>query len=1156
MGFTEEQKRAIEAQGKVIVSASAGSGKTTVMIERIIRHITLSGVGVDEILAVTFTKKAAASMKEKLCKALIEEINKPETDTPKRKRLKEQLSKVSTADISTIHSYCAKLIRTHFYEAEVDGGFRVIGGDDAEGCTLKNAALDELLEEGYTSKEPAFAHLLSVYFRKKKDATLRQAILDAYRTLRNDADYIEYLERVAQGYTEADFDAVCKELLKLFQEKCKYYYELAEDVYANVVDKGEGAKNQRALAEELMNWMTVGQACKDYFDGVAMLGVKFTANSGGKNVPVEKEQLGFLKKRIVAAVEGEFKDLLPREQELKNFLDAGKTAAALATYILRFDEKYDSLKKERGVLDYNDLEHIALALLKKPEVAEDARKKYRHVFVDEYQDVNPVQEAILSRLAGDSLFLVGDVKQSIYGFRGSQSKFFSQKQIEFKNGEGISLPMKKNFRSTDKVLDAINEQFSRAMTTNVCEVDYERDATMEKGGRYETKDGITYDEGRVFVHFAPKEEAEKKEAREVYSVREHTCEKRAQRSSVSDMLIRIIQEEMRGYITTELKDGTVSKRPVRYSDIAILTRKTGGAIAEQAAAIADAGIPVTTASAVNICEYSEVKTLIDILSLIDNAEQDVPLCSALLSAMGGLTLNDLADIRLQYKGKSFRKACRMYAENQKDELADKLKAFYAYFEKLRIESCVLTVGEILSKLLVDTKMEAGLLSRKSGVACLKRIRRFIEEASNFDGYCVHDFLEYLRNLEYNIEYCENGGEDSVKILTMHSSKGLEYPIVLLPNLSQPLRGGTVPAVYVEKEFGLAPFSFDTEKMLQASNLLRVLHEKRAAKDSIADELNLYYVAMTRAERALHLIFTEPTMLADVKYAKSYAEMTNFSVWEKYFVKETDAEAERQKNALLYPRASEQTVGQIIGAYEWTYAHTGYENLPVKSSPTQLLEDGKYIPKQHFVGYGKEDEWDETEDELDLGEDKRESRDLAIAEGTAYHAFLERFDFSMLVEDGKRIERLALEDLIENALTAFADEVDISLLSKEKLTEILCNPVFYGLQGMRLYKEQQFLVSLPVKDTFAKRADADPALAEKTDGEEMLFQGAIDLLAVGESVQIIDYKYSKKGAEALKEHYKAQLDLYKLAVARIMGVDANTIRCSIVNIRRGFQVDMD
>ncbi len=1149
MGFTEEQRRAIEAQGRVIVSASAGSGKTTVMIERIIRHITLSDVGVDEILAVTFTKKAAASMKEKLCRALIEEINKPETDTPKRKRLKEQLSKVSTADISTIHSYCAKLIRTHFYEADTDSGFRVIGGDDAEGRTLKNAALDELLEEGYNAPDKAFTHLLSVYFRKKKDASLRQTILETYRELRNRADYIAYLEKTAKGYTEADFDAVCARLLKLFHEKCKYYYELVEDVHADLLDKGEGAKNQRALAEELMNWLTVGQECKNYFDGAAMLGVKFTANSGGKTVPVEKEKLNFLKKRIVDAVEGEFKELLPREQELKNFLDAGKTAAAIATYLLRFDKKFAVRKEERGVLDYNDLEHKALALLKIPEVAADVQRKYKHVFVDEYQDVNPVQEAIISLLAADSLFLVGDVKQSIYGFRGSQSKFFVQKQTAFECGEGKSLIMRKNFRSTDKVLDAINEQFALAMTERVCEVDYAREAIMEKGGRYAMKDGISYDEGRVFVHFSPKEETEKKEAREVYSVKEHTHEKRAQRSSASDMLIRIIQEEMRGYISTELKDGTISKRPVRYSDIAILTRKTGGAIAEQVAAIADAGIPVTTASAVNICEYSEVKALIDILSLIDNAEQDVSLCSALLSAMGGLSLDDLADIRLQYKGVAFRKACKRYAWEQSDEIADKLKAFYSYFDKLRMESCVLTVGEILSKILADTKMEAGLLSRKSGVACLKRIRRFIEEASNFDGYCVHDFLEYLRNLEYRIEYCENGGEDSVKILTMHSSKGLEYPIVLLPNLSQPFRGGTVPAVYAEEEYGLAPYSFDTEKMLQASNLLRVFHEKKEAENAIADELNLYYVAMTRAERTLHLIFTEPLLIADVKYAKSYAEMTNFSVWEKYFVEEADMDAERQKRQSLCPRLDGQSVEQIIGAYEWSYSHTGYENLPVKSSPTQLLEDGKYIPKQHFIGYGKEDEGGETEEE-------EANRDLAIAEGTAYHAFLERFDFSLLVEDGKPIKRTALEGLIENALTAFADEVDSSLLSKEKLTEILRNPVFYGLQGMRLYKEQQFLVSLPVKDTFAKRADADPALAEKTDGEEMIFQGAIDLLAVGESVQIIDYKYSKRGAEALKEHYKAQLDLYKLAVAKIMGVDANTVRCSIVNIRQGFQVDMD
>lgn len=1154
MAFTQEQQRAIEAQGRVIVSASAGSGKTTVMIEKIIRLIT-SGVGVDEILAVTFTKKAAAQMKEKLSKALIEEINRAETTAEKRAALKKQLSGVPTADISTIHAYCSKLIRSHFFAAGVDSGFRVIGGDDADGRALKNAALDELLEEGYEEQEEDFLHLLSAYWRKKKDVALRKIFTTTYTALRDRADYRAFLQKNTEGYTEETFNAVNADLLSLFQEKCRYYYELVEDENAYFMTMEESSPKQLALCKELMEWLTVYLQAKDYFEAKAIEKPALTAKSSSKKDSPERkkhiERLAFLRGRIVEMQESEFKKVLSREEELAHFLSAGRTAAALAKYLLRFDEKYEALKYEHGVLDYNDLEHKALALLQEEEIAEEVRKKYRYVFVDEYQDVNPVQESILARLAAENLFLVGDVKQSIYGFRGSKSAFFVAKQKELAEGNGDSLFMKYNFRSSDKVLDAVNAQFALAMTPRVCGVDYARDSYMEKGGRYAANSG------NVQIHFVGKEEKSKPVDRGVYSVIESTERREEEQSPSAKLMAQIIREELNGTLDDPASG---KKRQVHYSDIAVLTRKKGGDIVEEVTALTELGIPVTTASAVNVCEFSEVKALIDILSLIDNAEQDIPLCSALLSGMGKLTADDLVCIRLAYKGTdNFRSACRKYAMEKQDEIGEKLRAFYDYFQRMRTEACVLSVGEVLSKILADTQMEAGLLARKSGVACLKRIRRFIEEAGSFEGNSVHDFLEYLRNLDYKIEYSENGGEDSVKVLTMHSSKGLEYPIVLLANLNANFKGGETPDVYVEEKYGLAPRAFDPDKMLRYPTLLRHLCEVKEAQSSRTDELNLYYVALTRAEQKLHLLFTERTPMPDVKYAKSFADFTDFSVWEEYVVEDDLFDLKKQERQSLLTAASEEAVSAIVKAQSWEYLHAGYENLPVKSSPTQLMEGGKFIPKRHFKEFGNTQEQTETEERVEIEEsDKAEAeRTLAVREGTAYHAFLERFDFSLLLDgEGKPVEKSFLEGCVETQLERLAGgQVEVELLSCAKLVEILSNPVFYGLQDKRLYKEQQFLVSLPVKETYAKK-EGMSALLEKEDGEEMLFQGAIDLLAVGDGVRIIDYKYSTQSADALKTHYKPQLDLYKLAVAKIMKIPLKDIRCSIVNIRLGFQVDMD
>ena len=1144
--FTEEQLAAIDAKGKVIVSASAGSGKTTVMIEKIIRLIR-SGVGVDEILAVTFTKKAASQMKEKLCKALIESINAEDTTEERRSALKKQLAGVPSADISTIHSFCSKLIKTHFFAAETDSNFRVIGGDDAEGTALKSEALDELLEEGYEAEErdEAFAHLLSVYWRKKSDRALREIFMGSYENLRSRADYREYLLR-SQEYTAQTFEEICGDLHSAFAEKCRYYQDLVEN--EKIYFEGIGAAAQISLAAELCGWIEEMLAAGGYFEIPQIAKPKFTANRSSKKDTPEKslhiERLAFLKKRIVKAFEEEFGKLTTKDEELARFMRSAETAKALSKYLLLFDEKYEAKKRERGVLDYNDLEHKALKLLSDEEIVREVREKYRYVFVDEYQDVNPVQEAIVSRLGGENLFLVGDVKQSIYGFRGSKSRFFVEKQKAFEGGEGTSLFMTKNFRSSDKVLEAVNTQFSLAMTPLTCDVDYARGSFMERGG------GYGEGSGRVEIHYLQdmEEEETTAQARGVYSVRQNAGGKAREMSAAAKRIKHIIETELgRKYYDPETKQ----YREVRYADIAVLSRKKSGQIAETVAALSAEGLPVSAASAVNICDYAEIKTLVDILSLLDNAEQDVPLCSALLSAMGNLTADDLAEIRLAYKEDKdlsfFRQACRKYAEEKQDFLAHKLREFYAYYEKIRALSRVLDAGELLSRLLAETRMESQLLSMENGVACLKRIHRFIEETANPEPLSVHGFLDRLRDLDYKIEYSENGGEDSVKVLTMHSSKGLEYPVVILDNLSAPFRGADHDEVIIEEKFGLAPRAFDEKKMLKTSTLLRRLFAVKETKDCIADELNLYYVALTRAKYALHMIFNERGAMPDVKYARSFAELTDFSVWSEYEVTDEIFDIPKQERTALVFHPDEELVQEIKRAFSWEYPHAGCENLRVKSSATQLMSGSVYSDQkeERLPPFGAVEN---TRERLFDGEED------FVQTGIAYHAFLETFDFALLYDEkGDRLEKAAIADAVDSVLSRGVAGAE--LLSKDKLVEILCNPVFGKLRNMRLYKEQQFLVTLPVKEAYKNGAQITD-LQNVGEDEQMIFQGAIDLLAVGDEVRIIDYKYSTRDAEYLRAHYKPQLVLYRMAVAKALKIEESKIHCTIVNIRLGFEVEVE
>jgi ATP-dependent helicase/nuclease subunit A len=851
--------------------------------------------------------------------------------------------------------------------------------------------------------------------------------------------------------------------------------------------------------------------------------------------------LAVLKDNAVDIYDKEFAVTNTREEELNAYLSAGKTAKAVANALLQFDEKYDALKTERGVLDYNDLEHKSLQLLQDKEVVQEIREKYKFVFVDEYQDVNPVQEALIERVSGKNLFLVGDVKQSIYGFRGSRSCYFTQKCQEFHAGAGNDLLLTSNFRSASAVLDAVNAQFSLAMTPSNCGLTYD---PMGKNTRYDPY------EGRVQVHYLSLDVEKEKgsgekpqDERGVYSVREHALGNDLEESDNARLIRKIIDEELhRKWYDAD----SGVERYVRYSDIAVLTRKKKGKITGTISALLNEGVPVSTASEVNICEFSEIKTLIDILLLLDNAEQDVPLCSALLSPMGNMTVGDLAEIRLAYKGeRAFRKACKKYVLEKKDFIAYKLRKFYEYYDRLRTLTCVMDAGELLTKIVAETRFETTLLSRESREACLRRIHRFIEESVVDEPLSVHDFLDKLKDMEYEIKYCENGGEDSVKVLTMHSSKGLEYPVVILDNMSASFRHNERDDVFVVDGYALAPRAHDEGNMLRKETLLRRLFKLRETESSIGDELNLYYVGRTRAKYALHVIFDKRGVMPDVRYAKSFADFTDFSVWEQYETQTNILDLEKEERTPLVHNPNEDTVRAIMRAFTWEYGHGGYENLPVKSSATSIMERGERVEFN--------DESNAERKKTMVDEALEEAGKTSVEAGLAYHAFLEKFNFGLLFdENGVFLETDRLREVVEEAYNTMEDN---TLLSVEQLVKILTNPVFAELYGMRLYKERQFLVSLPIKDTYAYKEGVDPTLKER-EGENMIFQGAIDLLAVGEDcVRVIDYKYSVKGAEELVAHYEKQLRLYRLATAKILKIPQEKVRCTIVNIYRGFQVDV-
>ena len=708
------------------------------------------------------------------------------------------------------------------------------------------------------------------------------------------------------------------------------------------------------------------------------------------------------------------------KEEAEKFFASGKVASALADVVEKFDEAYTKLKKRAGLLDFSDLERYCLALLRIDEVREEVRAKYDYLFVDEYQDVNPVQEQILSLIAGENVFMVGDVKQSIYGFRGCSAAFFADKYTKLLES-GKALRLNGNFRSAPAVIGAVNTVFSESMTEESCKVNYRKDAKMIASGAYPENSG------RVSFHLLPEKEEEEKEERDVYSVIANLGVGKRKQSAEGARIAAIIAEEL---TKTRFDPRSGEYVPVDFKDIAVLTRNKTMKAERIVDELIACGIPVTSSAEYNICDYPEVKTMLDILRYIDNAEQDIPLAAALKSAAGGFSDSELASIRLFSPSATFCRACKEYAEKNNDKISEKLNAFYAFFEKLRLLSSVRSAAEIMAEILSETEMQIGLFSSPCGKEAYDRVMRLIAESKDLG---VSDFLEKLKNGGYKVGFSESGGENAVKVMTMHASKGLEFPVVILAGMNDRFSGEDMKgSVLFDGEWGYALCAYDTENYLSKETLLRRFVKTELQKKRAEDEMRLLYVAMTRAEFSLHMVFSaegnfDPENPAD---ASCFADFIPIDKVSEFFeeLKESNLTAFTE-HELVLSETDELTKEEILRVYRRPYPFEESLSVPVKTSASALLKErGEtfYPEKQLF------------EEELPAADKET---------GIAYHAFLEECMFDAPSdEDAKRaLSRLSQRDP-ECAL----------LINEEKAKKILSMPVFEKIRGAELFKEREFL----------------------------------------------------------------------------------------------------
>ncbi len=1114
--LTSAQEKVVNHEkGNILISASAGSGKTHTMIERVIRLILNGKARVEEILAVTFTEKAAADMKEKLKSALIKTV-----DESGKKWLSEQINAVQTSDISTIHSFCARLIRNYFYQAGVASDFKI--ADDGEAAVILEQSLDKVMREFYESEEDWFYNLVDRHVVNRSDSGLRGLLVDAYHYVGNEADKEEFLSRHKLYFTKDGVDDFAREYKESIDKKLAVFSsEIKRAVkYFATESMPKLESFSKGVEEDIAALLSVDSVygLKAFYPYDRKVSTESKLDESA--LAYKKSAVGIRDrlKKIIESVASSVTDEHTEKQRVSSYY---KHIEGFITVLKRFSEVYEKAKREENLLDFNDLERFTLKILENEEILEEVKSRYKYIFIDEYQDVNSVQEKILTLISSDNLLMVGDLKQGIYAFRGCRSEIFAGKLIDMPaRGEEV-VRLNENFRSAKKVIEFVNRIFCYCMTTSFFEENYAGSAELVFGGLF--PDGY---EGRAAVHrLAQGRETKKPQKPVVYDLLSEVMgESEKDFGSTVSLLTEIINDEL-GKTIYDVKNKC--ERRVRMGDIAILTRaKSNDYAANIVKGLTAHGFSVVADAEENVCDFPEILMLINALKLVDCFEQDLPLASTLKSAIGGFNDEDLFKIvrfcKDNKKAKSFYQAYSYYLEKGEGELKERLQDFDKYFSEVRFLSDFLGAEGTLKKLVEEKEVEAQVLAEREGEVKLQRIKRFILAAvSGNRKLTVKEFLAKIESSGDAFSLYECGEENAVKVMTMHSSKGLEFPVVIVCGLERLFDSqDDRKEIFFNRKYGFVPRYYNEEKRTKEKTLFRGVITANNEEERIREEMRLFYVATTRATYSLHLVFSslKDTRSDEFVWATRFSDFIPSDI--EAIVHEPNEfefiELKKGRRKVIFANGGEALSNQVAERLSFKYSHEEDIDLPLKSNVTSASK-----PKV-------EEEYKSHEVYVEATTD--------TDRGTTAHKILELYDFFSGEDFYSQVKRMVDCGLIEKS--------DVEKLDLEKICRAVNGGWREVLKGKKLYREKGFLTAIEAKAIFP----------QKNSEEKLVLQGVIDLLCVdGEEAYIIDYKYSTKSREGLKEFYKKQLDLYAYAVQKVLNVKVKSKK--IINLLSGEWVDI-
>lgn len=905
--WTKEQQMAIDTRGcNLLVAAAAGSGKTAVLVERILKIISNEEkpVDIDRLLVVTFTSAAAAEMRERIGNA----ISKALDENPESKLLQRQLTLLNRSSITTIHSFCLEVIRNNFHKIDLDPGFRI--SDETEALLLKNEVLQDLFDHKYEEEDNEdFIRLVESFGGGKDDSKLIEIVMNLFDFSMSGPWPEKWLRESAESFNVGeDFefgDTVWGSTLK---ENVKIELAGTRDIILNAIDIVENSSGIEPYLETLKDDLDKIEGLIEHTEGswdrlhAAFSGLKFsTIKRVGKDADKEaQEQVKSLRdeaKKKIKKIQEDIFFLSPEDikKDLKYMYPVMKVLSEL---IIEFNERYRARKRERGLLDFNDLEHYCLQILTDTDengeiipsdVAAAFKKKFEEVLVDEYQDSNNVQEVLINMVSrkfseNPNVFMVGDVKQSIYRFRQAKPELFLEKYNIYSEVEGDhdrKILLYKNFRSRQEVIDAVNFIFKTIMSVNIGELEYDEKEALNLGANYkENTDEAVITGGEVELHVIGKssigdeEESdnEQKEYGEDNDSQEEEEEELDKIQLEARLVARRIKDLMRpsrGKAFKVLDKESGEYRPVTYKDIVILMRATSNWAPIFVEELTAEGIPVYADAGTGYFQTIEVSTIMSLLQVIDNPMQDIPLLAVLRSPIFSFTPEDLIEIRLVNKEKYLYEALKDTTESEENSNSEgreipfklwvKIKDFLRRLEGWREKSLHMAIDEFIWYLYGDTGYYGFVAAMPSGAQRQANLRILFQRARQYEETSfkgVFNFVNFINKLRKN-----NGdmgsakilgeNEDVIRIMSIHKSKGLEFPVVILSGTAKNFNLRDMNrSILFHHDMGYGPDYVNIEKRISYSTIYKEAIKKKIKLESLSEEMRILYVAFTRAKEKL------------------------------------------------------------------------------------------------------------------------------------------------------------------------------------------------------------------------------------------------------------------------------------------------------------------